>query len=690
MVRAGIDIGGTFTDLVLVDDRSGGLLIEKVLSTPDDLANGVIVGLTRLVGRGGAAGKDLETCVHATTVMTNALIERKGARAGLLTSRGFRDILEFGTEQRYDIYDLSLRFPDPLVPRDLRREITERTLADGLVLGAPEREEIARVVADLATAGVESLAVSLLHAYRNPAHEQSVGAILKTIAPGVPYSLSSEVAPVVGEFERTSTTVANAYLQPLARSYLSKMATRITELGYPGDLLIMVSSGGLAAVDTAEKNPVRMLESGPAAGALAAAFHAARLKLDRVLGFDMGGTTAKLSVIEDGQPRLTAEIEVARVHRFKRGSGLPVRIPVLDLMEIGTGGGSLAAANDLGLLQVGPESAGAHPGPACYGRGGTRPTVTDADVVLGYIDPGHFLGGEMPLDLSAAETAIRTHAAAPLGLSVEAAALGIYELVCETMANATRVYLAETGGDPRRAPLLAFGGAGPVHARRVAEKLGIQEVIVPIAPGVTSAIGLLVAPLAFDMAHSHMGLLDELDWGTVNARLAEMEARGRDLLARAGVQGEHISVIRTADMRYAGQEFEITVEIPPGELSAARQTEVAARFEATYRAKYHWTNPHASIEALHWGVRVLAPAPAISLVPSLPAPSAPAPKGFRAVRFVGDELVPRCPVYARHTLSPDVELRGPAIVEERESTIVAGPRDRLTVDMLGNVHILVG
>src|SRR3990170_4745340 len=477
MYRVGADIGGTFTDLLLVgEDRRA--TIHKTLTTPGDPSQAVETALSQALGEGMAEARGRGTLVHGTTLVTNAIIERTGAPTALLTTAGFRDALEIGREHRYELYDLNLEFPKPLVPRYLRLDVPERVAADGSVLRSLDEGFVRRLVSELQAKGIRAIAVSYLNSFRNPVHERRTAEIIAEVAPEIRISLSSEVVAEIREFQRTSTTAANVYVQERVSNYLRELSHRFDRIGFQGSFFVMLSSGGIATAETAARFPVRLLESGPAAGALAAAHLGARAGFPDLLSFDMGGTTAKLCAVEGGRPLKTHDFEVDRVYRFRRGSGLPIKIPVIDMIEIGAGGGSIARVDALGLLKVGPESAGADPGPVCYSQGGREPTVTDADLVLGYLDPGYFLGGNMRLDIEAARRALSLPARR-LGLSVEQVAWGIHKIVNENMANAARAHLGERGKDPRRLPLFAFGGAGPVHGYRVAEILHLPALISP-------------------------------------------------------------------------------------------------------------------------------------------------------------------------------------------------------------------
>jgi N-methylhydantoinase A len=682
--RIGVDIGGTFTDLVWVDEATGAVRVGKILTTPKEPAQAVELGVGTLLRESGSEPASVRTVIHGTTLATNALIERKGAKTGLLTTAGFRDALEIGREGRYDMYDLFIDPPAPLVPRHLRLEVTERILADGSVL-APLDEASARdAIRVLAAEGVEAVAVSLLHAYREPSHERALVDLVNRLLPGLPVSCSSEVVPEIREFERTSTTVANVYVMPLMARYLDDLERRLQELGITGNFYVMLSSGGIATPALAKRVPVRLVESGPAAGALAAARIARETGEPRLLSFDMGGTTAKACVIDGGEPLVAREFEVARADRFKKGSGLPIRVPVIELIEIGAGGGSIARIDGLGLLKVGPDSAGADPGPACYAQGGREPTVTDADLVLGYLDPEFFLGGRMRLDVEAASVAIRDRVALPLGLSLTEAAWGIHRVVNENMAAAARIHGIERGRDLRGYPLFGFGGAGPVHAWQVGRILRVPRVLVPFGAGAISAWGLLVAPLAFDFVRTAPERLDGADWARINGLFQEMEAEGRGILRSAGIADGAITLRRRAEMRYVGQGHEVEVEVPPGVLGPPSLDALTRSFEAAYRALYSRTPMGVSIESLNWRVVVSGPVPDLSLsAQPAPAPggsSAPGVKKIRPAYFSEAGGYVETPVYDRYRLRAGARFEGPAIIEERESTTVVGPGARIAVD----------
>jgi N-methylhydantoinase A len=690
--RAGIDIGGTFTDLLLVDEASGRFAVGKVLTTANP-AQGVRTALADELASNGITGADLGTVVHGTTLVTNAIIERKGTPTALLTTAGFRDVLLIGREHRYDMYDVRLARPDPLVPRRLSFGLPERVLADGSIYQPLDEDAVVKLGERLRTLGVRAVGVCLLHAYRQPAHERRVREILGEIWPDCRVALSHEVVGELREYERASTTVANAYVLEIMDRYLGQLEADLAQLGHQGQFLIMLSSGAVATTETARRFPVRLIESGPAAGALAAA-HLGRL-MDRpnLLSFDMGGTTAKACLIQDGRPTIASDFEVGRLDRFRKGSGLPIKSSSVQLVEIGAGGGSIARVDRFGLLKVGPDSAGAEPGPACYGRGGQEPTVTDADLVLGYLDPAYFLGGRMQLDLGAARRAVEERLAKPLGLEIERAAWTVHQVVNENMANAARVHAVERGRDARSFPLFAFGGAGPVHAYRVAEKLGVKELIAPFGAGVGSTIGMLAAPLAFDFVRTAASRLDALDWLEIGRLLGEMEREGRGLLTRAGLGDEAIQVERAADLRLIGQAHEITVELPGPAPIAGDEPRLAQAFESTYTDLYGRTPPGVPIEIVSWRVRLTGPRPE----PRLGGPNPPlaqagqgtglGPKGHRPAYFPEASGFQDTPVYDRYSLPPGAEVLGPAIVEERESTVVIGPGARARVDTFLNLIV---
>ncbi len=684
-MKLGIDIGGTFTDLVLLDEQEQALYFGKTLTTYPDPTLGILNGVREIAARHGQQIERVHTLVHGTTLVTNAVIERKGAKTALITTKGFEDVLEIGREMRYDIYDIFLQMPRPLVDKKWRKGVAERVDYAGKVLTPLDETELAVIAQDLVRQGVQSVAVSFLHSFRNPAHEQAVGEYLRQNYPALYFSLSSDVMPEIREYERTSATVMNAYVQPLTDEYLKNLAAQLRVLGFTGIVHIMISSGRLTTIEGARRTPIQLLESGPAGGAMAGVFFGKLCNKNDLLAFDMGGTTAKASLIRDLAPERSNHFEAAREKRFKKGSGLPVRIPVIDLIEIGAGGGSIARVNHLGLLQVGPDSAASMPGPACYGRGGEHPTVTDADLVLGLLDPDYFLGGTMTLRRNLAEAAIDAKIARPLGISVPEAAWGIHRMVNENMANAARVHILEKGLDPRRFSMLAFGGAGPVHAFSVARLLNAPQLIIPAGAGVLSALGFLVSPVASEALRSFVSRLDQMDWTALNAALGTMEAEGRAFLAAAGIDTKSALVERVADMRYAGQGHEISVAAPDGPLSAASIPLIAARFKEAYQLRYGRSLDHMPLETVTWRVVVSGPSP--ELVPSQAgaASSGQALKGSRPVWF-GEGYIDT-PVYERYGLPVGQVIQGPCIIEEFESTTVVGPESRVQTDVYRNILI---
>jgi N-methylhydantoinase A len=686
MYSLAVDIGGTFTDIVL-RAADGRLVVDKTLTTPDDLLEGFFGGVHAVLRKTGLAPRDVEgIVVHATTVVTNALIERKGPRTALLTTAGFRDVLAIRNEHRYEMYDPQIEFQPPLVPRELTFGVKERMLADGTVLLAPRRDDVLAIAAQLRIQDVCSVAICLLNSYANPANERAVAALLREALPDAFLSLSAEVAPQIREYPRASTTAINAFTMPISLPYLRGLAKRLKEEGFTNQPLIMLSSGGTIGAEIAGRNPVRMIESGPAAGALAASHYAEVLGLDRLMSFDMGGTTAKACLIEERRPLVTGLFEADRKYRFKEGSGMPVTIPSIDMIEIGAGGGSIAHTDDLGLLKVGPESAGAKPGPACYGRGGAAPTVTDADLVLGLLDANNFLGGDMKLDVAAAERAT-TRLGAALGTDLHATARGIYRVVAEAMAAATRAHATDRGVDYRGLALFAFGGAGPVHACEVGALLQSNAVIFPPRASVLSAFGTLVTPVRLDLVRSALGMLDGVDWQRVDAIFEDMASEGRTALAEAGVPRADVRIEFGADLRYFGQQNEVSVRFANDPRADRAVAAIRAVFEEAYKAQYGFNPTHVPVEIVSW--RATAHGPQVPFHPAAQPRSAPGkPKGTRPVHLWASGQ--QVPVYERAGLGVGQALDGPAIVEERETTIVIPPGWRAEVDRVGCVVAVKG
>ena len=672
----GIDIGGTFTDLVLLDPRDGKTSIWKEPTTADDPSRGAMLGLAGLLGRSGTKPGEISRVIHATTLFTNALIERKGAKTGLITTAGFADVLEIGTERKYELYDIFLQMPRPLVSRPFRREVMERLGPDGSVVQALDTKMALRQAQELVELGIESIAIAFLHSYANSAHERQAADVISRQFPQLSLSLSSDLSPEIREYPRTVTAVTNAYVRPMAEAYLDRLEKSLRELGIPGGLFLMLSSGGLTHVAEAKRAPVQLLESGPAAGALAGAWFGKNAALDRVLAFDMGGTTAKLALVDDGEPLVAWGFEAAREKRFLRGSGLPIQIATVELIEIGTGGGSIAHKSDVETLRVGPESAGALPGPVCYGRGGTQPTVTDADLALGYLNADFFLGGSMRISDEGALAALG-ELSRDLGLDATRGAYGIFDIANETMAGAARVAIAERGRVPQDYALLATGGAGPVHAWQLGAKLGVRHIVCPPGAGVGSTIGMLKAPARIDRVSSFNVELEAADWNAADAAFATLE---RDALAIVSTTGADVSrrtVRRLADMRYVGQGSEVTVRLPEAlEVNAIRQV-----FETTYRTLFGRTPPGGSIQFVSLRLSFTAPMPGSEGPLQLGASDtgAAALKGHRQVYFDEAGGFVEAAVYDRYALAPGTVVRGPAVFEENESTFVVGPGSEVSI-----------
>jgi N-methylhydantoinase A len=683
--RIGFDVGGTFTDLVL-QSPAGDLVTGKRLTTYPDPSGACLAGLDDLVARGAVTWADIAQVVHGTTLGANVVIERRARGVGLLTTRGFRDVLVIGRQKRYQIYDLQIEPPPRLIPRRLIGEVTERVLADGSVRTPLDEDDARRAVRELRARGVTTLAICLLHGYLNPAHERRLAAIVAEEAPGVAVSLSHEVSPTFREYERTSTTVVNAYVMTAIRDYLRNLGQALSDRGYRRRLFVMQSSGGVATAEAMERYPVRMIESGPAAGALMAAVYGELTGHRDLIAFDMGGTTAKLGLIEQGRPATTTVFELHRVGHAP-GSGLPMNIQAIDLVEIGAGGGSIARVS-LGVIAVGPESASSVPGPVCYGRGGTRPTVTDANLVLGYLNPGYFAGGTLPLHPGPAARIIEEEIARPVGIAVEAAAWAIHATVTTSMELATRVVSIERGRDPRDLTLVAFGGAGPVHGCRLARALGIPRVILPAAAGVTAAIGLLAADVRFDVARTHVRAIDAVVPGELEAMYEEMARQAITVVRESGVAGP-VAVARSADMRYLGQGYELAVPLPAGRLDAAALARVRASFDEIYAARYGFASPGEPVEVVTWKLAATAGVPRVSLAKAGKLAGG-SRKGTRRAYFPETHGYIDCPVYDRYGLEAGTALTGPAIVEEKESTTVLPPGARAAVDAYATLIVEVG
>lgn len=681
--RIGVDIGGTFTDFALLNDNTGALAIHKQLTTPRDPAASVLEGCRILLDANKVAIADVTAVVHGTTLVTNAVIERRGAVTGALVTKGFRDVFDIGLERRYDLFDLRLRFPDPLVPRHLRAEIDERVRYDGTIETPLSPAEIRAAVRHLVDEqGVEAIAVCFLHSFINPEHESAAAELIRREFPKLSVCTSAEVFPHIREYERWTTATMNAYAQPMVARYVESLERGLAKLGFKGQLYIMASNGGTIIPEIARRFPVRILESGPAAGALMSALQGRRLNLPNLLSFDMGGTTAKGCLIRGMEPLKKYTFEVARMHEFKAGSGLPVRIPVIDMIEIGAGGGSIAEVDAREVIRVGPRSAGADPGPVCYGRGGERPALTDADLVLGYLDGDFFLGGKMKLDRKGAEAAIGESVGKSLDIDPLRAAWGIHEIINEDVARAFRVHASERGFDYRGCTMVAFGGAGPVHALRIARKLKIPRVVLPVGAGVMSALGLLASPLSFEVVRSNVVRIDEI----TRERFADLfepivkDATG--YLIQAGVKDKDIKLILHLDMRYHGQGYELEVTLPQGKTSADMFDELPKLFAAAYEHVFGMAFLTQPVEIVNWKVEARGPFPKMreAQVAGNGAKKRATRKGERNAYFPEAGGYRPCPVYDRYALTPGDEIEGPAFIEENESTCVVGVGDRVAVD----------
>jgi N-methylhydantoinase A len=681
-IRLAVDIGGTFTDLVL--STAATTVSTKVLTTPHAPEVGVLQGVAEVLAQAGVAPGELSLVIHGTTLATNALIERKGARTALLTTEGFRDSIEMAYEHRFEQYDLYMERPQPLVPRHLRFGVTERVAANGDVLVALDEAAVEQLLPVIERENVEAIAVGFLHSYANAEHEQRVGAMLADRFPDTAVTLSSDVCPEIREYERLSTACANAYVQPLMAGYLQALEAGLAELGTRCPLLLMMSSGGVTTVATAIRQPIRLIESGPAGGVILAQDIAARRNVSAALSFDMGGTTAKLTLIDDLRPQYSRSFEVARQYRFLKGSGLPVRIPVIDMVEIGAGGGSIARIDELRRVSVGPDSAGAAPGPACYGQGGVSPTVTDADVVLGRIDPATFADGKIALDAAAAEIAVRTVIADVLAIETRVAAAGISEIVDETMASAARVHAVEHGKDTAERVLIATGGAAPLHAARLAEKLGINTVIVPTGAGVGSAHGFLCAPIAYEVVRTRFMRLDAFDPEVINSLFVQMYSEA-EAVVRLGAPDAPLVELREAFMRYRGQGHEISVPLPNAAFALGDTASLRDWFDEQYKAVFGRIIPGLDVEVITWALTLSTANDAPDVIPAAPSVPAPIPTGERLLFDPGAEAAATAKIYERESLSIGARGQGPAVIMEAQTTTVVPAAFTFEVDGAGNL-----
>jgi N-methylhydantoinase A len=689
-IRLAVDIGGTFTDVALESGTS--LHTAKTLTTYDAPERGVLTGVREVLQGAGLDPQSVTTVIYGTTLATNLLIEHKGAPTALITTEGFRDTIEMRNENRYEQYDLNIDLPEPLVPRRLRLPVKERLNARGEVLVPLDESGLAAWVPTLRAEGVRSVAIGFLHSYMNADHEARARDILLSHLPELEITLSSEVSPEMREYERISTACANAYVQPLMSQHLRGLERELADEGVRCPLYLMLSGGGITTLDTAVRFPVRLVESGPAGGAIFASHIARQLDLDDVVSYDMGGTTAKICLIDDGAPQTSRSFEVARVYRFLKGSGMPLRIPVIEMVEIGAGGGSKAHIDALGRIAVGPESAGSEPGPACYDRGGTQATVTDADVLLGRIDPNTFAGGRMVLKRAKAETALLADVGQRLQLSAADAALGVSEMVDENMANASRVHAIESGQVIDQRTLVAFGGAAPLHAARLAEKLNMSRVVIPPGAGVGSAIGFLRAPVAYEVTRSYYQRLSDIDIDGANALLQAMRDEAVSVV-EAGAGGRPLSEIRTAFMRYVGQGHEVGVELPirieTPRLGPDAAAVLLAAFEAEYHRLYERTIPNLEVEILTWvllvSTEIAAPATLVSDTDAAASVTLPAPIGQRQLVDTATGGQVGAPVYAREALTPGMRLTGPAVILEQDTTTVISARFSARIHALGYI-----
>ena len=681
--RLGVDIGGTFTDAAL--ESGGRRFTSKVLTQSAAPERSVLLAIEAVLAEAALPPSALSLIIHGTTLATNALIERKGAKTALITTQGFRDTIEIRHENRFEQYDVGIELPPPLVPRRLRLPVRERIDARGRVLIALDETDVARAIDEIERQGVEAVAVGLLHSFTEPRHEQRIAALLSERLPRLPVTLSCEVSPEMREYERFSTACANAYLQPRMATYLGNLRRDLTTAGMTCPLLMMSSGGGLTAIETAARFPVRLVESGPAGGAIFASHIARQCDLHKVMSFDMGGTTAKICLIDDFKPQTNRVFEVARAYRFKKGSGLPLRVPVIEMVEIGAGGGSIARADALKRIRVGPDSAAAEPGPACYGRGGTDATVTDADLELGRIDPAAFSGGRIKLDPTAARGVLERCVGKPLGLPTPMAALGMSEMIDENMSSAARVHAIESGKDAGSRVLIAFGGAAPLHAVRVAEKLGIERILIPSGAGVGSAIGFLRAPISYEIVRSRLARLSDFNGAEINRLFAEMR-REAEAIVRSGAPDATLEEARHAFMRYRGQGHEVMVPLPQRRYGDSDAATFAEAFELAYRALYSRTIPGVDIEVVSWVLSVSASVEAATEVPSVATPYIPEPVGQRALLDTMGERI-EAALYRRGDLRPGARIAGPAIITEDETSTVVSAAFEAVVNGFGYIEL---
>ena len=692
-LKLGVDIGGTFTDIFLTEVNSGKYWVGKKLTTHEDPSIAVINLIDEVLHKAGYEFTHLLQIIHGTTLISNAIIERKGAKIALIVTEGFKDILEIARELRFDMDNLYLEKPLPLIPRSLRIPIKERILSNGTVHIKPEKNQLGKIVNFIKKNEIDSIAICFLHSYANSINEETVAAWIKDLIPHLNLSISSKVSPQIREFERMSTTVANAYVRPLILKYLTSFENILKELNFDGRLYLMLSNGGICTFDFACEYPIKILESGPAAGALAAKYYIKKSVNNNALSFDMGGTTAKICLLNKGQIMTSNEFEVAREYRFKKGSGIPILGRVVDMIEIGAGGGSIARIDELGLLKVGPESAGSSPGPVCYGNGGKNPTVTDADLILGYLNPEFYLGGKLKLDLNAAKKSLEEKISKKLKISLTEAAWGVHQIVNENMANAAKIHTTERGKDIRAFAMVAFGGAGPVHSYKLAQLLNISTILIPPNAGVTSAFGFLCAPLSFDFVYTFRANLNDLKWQKINSILNNMKQKGLNILSEAGIKKSNIKYELNCDMRFIGQSHEISVKIPFVVVEQKKRQKFKDIFEKEYLRKYSKITSEMNIEVLNWRIIAFSKSPSIQIT-SLNENKSNlnkniSLKGFRNTYFHENKKYLKTPVYNRYKLNIGNNIKGPAIIEENESTTIIAPQSSLDVDESLNLHIHV-
>lgn len=686
-LRIGCDVGGTFTDFIFADTNSGSVKTAKLLTTPDEPSRAILSGIGAFGAEGSGGITDAEQVLHGTTLGINALLERRGARTGLIVTRGFRDILDIRRCNRVDMYELKGKFPEPLIPRQLRREVDERIYSDGSVLLDLDEGQARNAIRELLSEGVESIVVCCLHSYMNPAHELRLGELIREEAPDISISLSHQVAGEIKEFERLSTAAIDGYIKPKMQQYLARLEDGLRGQGFAGKLYMMLSGGSAVAVEAGKRMPARLVESGPIAGALAARYFAETLGAREVVAYDMGGTSAKACFFRDGDIPISREYEIDRSYRFKRGTGMPLSVPTVDLIEIGAGGGSIARVNELGLLKVGPESASAFPGPACYGRGGQRPTVTDADLVLGYLNADYFAGGQIALDTAASHEALRAHVAEPLGVGLLDAAWGIHTVVNEAMANALKVAVAEAGGDIQKVTMVGSGGAGPVHAAQLARNLKIPQLLIPPFAGVASALGFLLAPLAYDIIRTYKVELDVLDVGKVEDLLAKLEQEASSIVEQAA-PSRPSTTTRYAELCFVGQGYPVMIGLPGPEEAAISPDLLRNAFFKAYRARYGHCSEEFPVELV--SLRVTVAVEAKDLPQSAPQGQGTLDEALKGERDAYDALsrsMVAHRVYDRVLLPAGAEIQGPALVEERETTTVVPAGAAVSVQQNGALLI---